>query len=1362
MTEPSVSIVILNYNGREHLSDCLGSVAKLHYPPERLEVLLVDNGSTDGSPGWVREQFPQVTVMELGQNYGFAEGNNRGAAAARGEILAFLNTDTRVDPGWLGALVAPLTDDDPSLAATASKMLDWEGRALDFPVYATLLGMPYASTEARAYRRPGDYNAPQYLLYASGGAMAIGRAVFLEAGGFDADFFMYHEDVDLGWRLWLQGYKILYVPSALVYHKQGGSFFGDRTPLYFLNERNALFTVIKNCGDAWLARLLPLLLFWIVERTGRYLQIDLAAYGLGREAARLPQSVAVSPAALAGVAAVMDVIRHLPRMLEKRAAIQARRARTDEEIATLFELPRDVFVQMMLGAEVDFTQATKLLDTFGLGMGESSLFTLHLRQLLRAQGPTAPGDSPLIDCFLYLADHTVAEAEARFGPDVLRELVTHVGVEAHDVQLLARTLAVAGSKLLADLLPEAAATARRSASAEADEDGLLPMIREAAWRDAVFYREELARRTDQLIRLLQENQERLASSASREAAWSEERDAVRAELTTRAADLEGLRTELAVRAADLEGLRTELAGLRLERDQLDAVLRGDWHAWEAAARERDEQLAQWRSREQAWAQERAVLLSARDQAAVALKEVLRSRRYRFAHRLAVSWWLATHPRYVAARGKQEFWQWLRAVLPPRVKNWGKRALFRGLKASWGRPVDSPHGGPAPAAAVNPVVAVDAPVQPAGGVSHQPKHDLIVFAAIDWHFRFQRPQQLACQFADHGHRVFYVSISFQDTPPERGVAPVIAPIRPHVYEVRLHGPSTLSVYRSRLEEAILEQCLEAFSVLQREQGIVDAVSLVQLPFWRPLVSRLRARFGWRFVYDCLDRHAGFSTNDPVMLAEEEALTRESDLVVATSRVLHEEQRTLNPQCVRIPNAADYAHFCAFVGEAPSGLQQLRRPVIGYYGAIADWFDTALIGDLARRRPQWSFVLVGSTFTADLRPLERLPNVHLPGEQPYPRLPAYLHSFDVCLIPFKRLPLTEATNPVKFYEYLSAGKPVVSVPLPELAEYAAEGLVLFAEDAAEFTDQIEHALAANSPEAVTRRMRFAEQHTWEARYLQLAEAIRQLYHKTSIIIPAHNNLHLTRLCVDSIFRHTTWPNYEIVIVDNASSDGTADYLHELAARYANVRCIFNERNAGFARAINQGIAAAGGDYLVFLNNDTIVARGWLTAMIRYLEAHPDVGMIGPATNLAGNEAKIDVDYTTVEEMEAFAERYTREHAGEALEPRMLGFFCVVIARRVLDQVGLLDERFGIGMFEDDDLSLRVRRAGYRLVCTDGAFVHHFHSATMRKFSEQEYLQLFEANRAKFEQKWGIRWTPHRYRWQRPAAAPAAAGGLPAAGS
>ena len=732
-----------------------------------------------------------------------------------------------------------------------------------------------------------------------------------------------------------------------------------------------------------------------------------------------------------------------------------------------------------------------------------------------------------------------------------------------------------------------------------------------------------------------------------------------------------------------------------------------------------------------------------------LREVLYSKRDRIGHLLALSWWLATHPRYVTARVKHKTWHWLRAALPVPVKRWVKRTILRRPQDVWGRSIP-PHWWRRPASvrADPPAPAAARPGAPVASTPRRLKYDLILFSVIDWHLRFQRPQHLASQFARNGHRVFYVSISFDKAPPGRAAraAPALTTILPHIYELRLAGPARLSVYRDRMDAAILERFTAAFEALQAEQGIVDAVSLVELPFWRPLASRLRERFGWNVVYDCLDRHRGFSTNDAAMLAQEDALTRESDLVVATAQVLYDEHKALNPRCIRVPNASDFAHFSAFVDEVPTWLQNLPRPVIGYYGAIADWFDTALVSDLARLRPQWSFVLVGSTFTADLRPLAGLPNVYLPGEQAYAMLPAYLHSFDVCLIPFKRLPLTEATDPVKFYEYLSAGKPVVSVVLPELQAYEAEELVYLAEDVDSFAAQIDRAMAEDSPVRVGSRMRFAEQHTWEARWVQLRDAIAQTYRKASIIIPTHNNLQLTHLCIEGIFRNTSWPDYEIIVVDNASTDETRGYLQELAARHDNVRLIFNEQNEGFARANNQGIAEATGEYLVLLNNDTIPTRGWLTTMIRYLEAHPDVGMIGPATNLAGNEAKIDVEYTNIEDMEAFAERYTRDHTGQAFALSMLGFFCAVIPRRVIDQVGLLDERFGIGMFEDDDFSLRVQRAGYRLVCTDAAFVHHFHSASWRRFREQEYLRMFNANREKFEQKWNIQWTPQRYRWQR----------------
>lgn len=1294
---PLTSIIVLNFNGREHLPDCLGSLLGLDYPRDRLEIVVVDNGSTDGSLDWVRQYHPGVRIADLGANLGFAEGNNRGAAEARGEILVFLNTDTRVTPGWLRALVAPLAGDDRDTAATASKMLDWEGRGLDFPVYATLLGMPYASRDARQFRDPEDYDSPHYLLFPSGGAMAIRRDVFLDAGGFDADYFMYHEDVDLGWRLWLLGHRVLYVPTAVVHHRSGGSAGSDPALLHYLNERNALYTIMKNAGDAWLARLLPLLLFWLIERTGQYLGVSPSAYRPGRtDGVHLGPST-VSPGSLAPIAAAMDLIREFPRLVEKRSAIQARRVRSDEEIAALLDLPREVFEQMMLGAEVDFAAAAGLLWDFGLGSGEASLFGRCLRGFggSPAGAPTCeqPVAPQLVECLLYLADHSPDEAASRFGAETVETLAGLIGLPDRDLRTFARMISLLGSKLLAGVAggvppKDPAQPSGLAAQPPGADSALVTLVRDALWRDTIFYREELSKRTDQLLRALEQRRAHLD-------------------------DLASSREQTAAARRDLEVARAE-----------------------AAARE----AAWWEERDRLRAAT-AAAQAGREQAETALRHALESRSDRLGRVLARSLWLFTHPRYVAQRVGQESWQYLRARLPDPVKRWIKRVILRRPQDVWGTPVAaSPHT----------PEAVDAVSRRPPGRLTQPRSafDLIVFSPIDWQFRFQRPQQLARQFAEHGHRVFYVSVTFDDASPADGAphGPVLAPLLPHVHELRLPGPASLSVYRDRISEAVLARLETAMCRLRDEQDVVDAVCYVQLPFWRPLTARLRERFGWRVVYDCLDLHSGFATNDPAMLSEEEILLRESDLVVATSRVLCEDLRVANPRRLLVPNAADFDHFCAFVGEAPSWLQSLRRPVIGYYGAIAEWFDSALVGELARLRPQWTFVLIGSTQTSDLQPLEGLPNVHLTGEQPYQRLPAYLHSFDACLIPFRRTPLTEATNPVKLYEYLSAGRPVVAVPLPELIEPASARLIYLAEDAKGFAAGIEQALAEDSPAEIARRRAFAAEHTWAARFEVLSPALHGLFPRASIVIPTHNNLHLTRLCLESIFRNTTWPNLEVIVVDNASTDGTVAYLESLAVQQKGVRCILNDHNAGFSKANNQGIAAATGDYLVLLNNDTIVTRGWLTAMIRYLETHLDVGMVCPATNLAGNEAKINVDYTNVADMEEFAGLYTREHAGEAFDIPMLGFFCVVIPRRVIHRVGMLDERFGIGMFEDDDYSHRVRQAGYRLVCTDGAFVHHFHSATMRRFGEQDYLGMFEANRAKFEQKWGIRWTPHRYRWQR----------------
>ena len=247
--------------------------------------------------------------------------------------------------------------------------------------------------------------------------------------------------------------------------------------------------------------------------------------------------------------------------------------------------------------------------------------------------------------------------------------------------------------------------------------------------------------------------------------------------------------------------------------------------------------------------------------------------------------------------------------------------------------------------------------------------------------------------------------------------------------------------------------------------------------------------------------------------------------------------------------------------------------------------------------------------------------------------------------------------------------------------------------------------------------------------------------SIIILTYNNLEMTRQCIDSIYARTSVP-FELILVDNASADETPAYLARLKSEKPNVHLILNKENLGFAKGNNQGAEAAQGEYLVFLNNDTIVTRGWLKGLIRHLQ-EPKVGMVGPVTNQSGNEARIAVSYENIPGMEAFAQHYTEQHQGKSFEINMLAFFCVVMRRSVWQDVGPLDERFGIGMFEDDDYALRVKKKGYKILCAEDVFVHHWGSASFSQLQLIDYWSKFTENRKKFENKWGIRWQPHHYR-------------------
>lgn len=654
---------------------------------------------------------------------------------------------------------------------------------------------------------------------------------------------------------------------------------------------------------------------------------------------------------------------------------------------------------------------------------------------------------------------------------------------------------------------------------------------------------------------------------------------------------------------------------------------------------------------------------------------------------------------------------LRQFLKPLYRRWWRRASQKRLEAVLGE--------------ARPAAAPDA------------SFAVVCFPTIDWELRVQRPQHLLLRLARTGHPVYYLRTDFG--PGAR--AEPLESLAPGVLGLRLPGPHSLNIYEDQLEATLLESWLGALDRLRLSEGLNEVVALVQLPFWGPLALAARERWGWKVVYDCLDELSGFPFQPSELLSLESTLIQESDLVLAAGRKLYEKCAPLARRCCFLPNAADFEHFHR-PGEKVV-LAEFNGPVVGYFGALAEWFNSDWVHAAAVRHPEWQFVLIGLNSGADLKALERLPNVRLLGERPYNDLPSYLHRFDAAIIPFREDALTQATNPVKFYEYLCAGKPVVTSDLPELLPF--QGLYYPAQTEEEFQQQLEAAVGENDPPRRAARIALASQHTWDARARVLEEQLIQLYPLVSVIIVSFHNLDYLRLCLESIWAKTEYPNYEVIVIDNASPAPVRSYLKESQSTRPRLRVKFNEENAGFAKAVNHGLAMSPGQFLVLLNNDTLVTGGWLNRLVGHLQRDPTLGMIGPVTGWASNEARIPAEYQSLEEIEAFAAQYSREHRGGLQEVKTLDMFCTAVRREVVERVGSLDEGFGVGMFEDDDYALRLRQAGYRLAIAEDVFVHHWGWASFGRLSQAEYDHLFEANRRRFEEKWGIRWErpPQRLR-------------------
>jgi GT2 family glycosyltransferase len=184
-------------------------------------------------------------------------------------------------------------------------------------------------------------------------------------------------------------------------------------------------------------------------------------------------------------------------------------------------------------------------------------------------------------------------------------------------------------------------------------------------------------------------------------------------------------------------------------------------------------------------------------------------------------------------------------------------------------------------------------------------------------------------------------------------------------------------------------------------------------------------------------------------------------------------------------------------------------------------------------------------------------------------------------------------------------------------------------------------------------------------------------------------------------------------------------------------------GFASGNNQAARQSRGEHLIFLNIDTMVTGGWIERLLRHARQDPSIGLLCPVTNFAGNDIKINVDYTNWRSMERFARSLAAAKYGQRTGIGVAPLYCALMARALWERLGEMDTRYEIGMFEDDDLSLRVRQAGFGIFAAEDCFIHHFGQGSFSKLKSDAYNRIFETNRRRFEEKWNQPWVAHKTR-------------------
>lgn len=321
---PSVDIIIPHFRRRDMLERCLDSLAETRYPA--MGIIVVDNGGIEAGLVFMVKRYQNARLVRLGENRGYAGGCNEGLKHSTADYVVFMNDDTRHDPLWLEQLVSSALEDDRTAALQpkilsqraferGEKVFDYAGAAggmMDRLGYPWCFGRTFSSIESDQ----GQYDSAREIFWASGVAMFVKRSVAVELGGFDGDFFMHMEEIDLSWRMRLAGYTLRSVPSSVVLHEGGASLPGGSADKIYLNHRNNITMLLKNLSIIGLYWVLPIRLLLEVAAALFYLT-------------QFPGSLAKSGAVWR---AFGDTLRHWPDIMKKRRVVQRARQLPDRTV----------------------------------------------------------------------------------------------------------------------------------------------------------------------------------------------------------------------------------------------------------------------------------------------------------------------------------------------------------------------------------------------------------------------------------------------------------------------------------------------------------------------------------------------------------------------------------------------------------------------------------------------------------------------------------------------------------------------------------------------------------------------------------------------------------------------------------------------------------------------------------------------------------------------------------------------------------------------------------------------------------------------------------------------------------------------